>query len=223
MRYQDPILQDKLAAEYVMGNLTGRARRRFENLLLQYPELQAYVTAWAERLQPLNEDIVPITPPESVWENLLAHSEASKPALWSNLVFWRGFGMAAASLILVVSVYFLVIGRPTQHVVFVMNQNAQPEWIVAAKTRSQRVLVQTITPPTLPQNKVCVLWLVWKDGKSQSIGALPDKVGKTEIMLPKNITHNPETANVVVSVETKGGQWEKPAGEIVFNGPWVEL
>ncbi|HEX9812535.1 MAG TPA: hypothetical protein VGA88_10670 [Burkholderiales bacterium] len=33
MNYRNPKLRDMLAGEYVLGTLTGRARRRFEELL----------------------------------------------------------------------------------------------------------------------------------------------------------------------------------------------
>ncbi|MGD8926684.1 MAG: anti-sigma factor [Thioalkalispiraceae bacterium] len=224
MRYQDPELQDRLAAEYVMGNLTGSARRRFERLLIRYPELVKTVAAWMERLQPLNEDIAPLTPPASIWKNIESHIGESHPeSLWTNLSFWRGFGILAASLLLVVSLYFSFGTPPTQHVVVVTNKYAQPEWVVKASSQSRHVMVQTITPPTLPEDKVCILWLVWEDGKTRSVGILSEKIGMAEMILPKDVAEKTEMANVVVSVETRGDNVDKPTGRIVFNGPWVRL
>jgi anti-sigma-K factor RskA len=224
MRYQEPELQDRLAAEYVMGNLTGGARRRFERLLLKYPELMDAVAAWTNRLQPLNEKIVPVTPPASIWMNLKSHIDDSySESLWTNLSFWRGFGILAASLLLVVSLYFSFGNPATQHIVVVTNKYAQPEWVVKASSQSRRVMVQTITPPTLPKDKVCILWLVWENGKTRSVGVLSEKIGMAEMILPTDVTAKPEMANVVVSVETRGQDVKKPTGKIVFNGPWIRL
>jgi anti-sigma-K factor RskA len=223
MRYQEPTLQDKLAAEYVMGNLIGPARRRFEKLLIQYPDIRGHVSAWTERLQPLNDVIIPITPPASVWKNINARIEPSKAPLWSNLVFWRSFGLVAASLTLVISLLFSFGGTSPDRVVLVMNKDAQPGWVVKTKTQSRSVQVQTIAPPSMPENKVCVLWLVWKDGKTQSMGVLSETAGKQEMRLPENMQRKIELANVVVSIETKGKERDKPAGEIVYRGPWVAL
>jgi anti-sigma-K factor RskA len=223
MRYQQPTLQDQLAAEYVMGNLIAQARRRFEKLLIQYPEIQSHVAAWTARLQPLNEDLIPITPPAAVWKNIQAHIKPVKAPLWSNLVFWRSVGMVAASVALVISLLFTVGGTASDRVVLVMNKDAQPSWVVKTKTQSRSVLVQTIAPPNMPKNKVCVLWLVWNDGKTQSMGVLSDTVGKQEMRLPENMQRKIELAKVVVSIETRGKNIDKPQGEIVYNGPWVTL
>lgn len=224
MRYQDPILQDKLAAEYVMGNLTGQARRRFERLLLQYSELQEHVTSWTARLHPLNEDIAPVIPPESVWVNISAQLDVSSPEpFWKNPIQLRKFAMIAASLLLLLSVTVYFLDKPILRVVVVKNQKSQTEWVVETRTRSQRVLIQTINPPTLPKNQVCILWLVWKDGSTRSIGELSDQVGQSVLKLPHDLNDKPEMANVVVSVEKRGVKIEKPTGEIVFNGPWSRL
>ncbi len=224
MRYQDPTLQDKLAAEYVLGNLTGQARRRFERLLLQDPDLQACVSAWTSRLHPLNDEIEPVTPPESVWTNIMTRIEDATPIPpWQNTPFWRRIAVVAASVLLLFGTFVYFVARPVKHVVVVKNQNAQTEWVVEAQTRSRRVVVRTINPPALPKNKVCVLWLVWKDGRTRSVGVLSDRIGKTEMPLPKELVDKPEMATVVVSVETRGEAVTKPTGKIVFNGPWARL
>ena len=43
LRYQDPELQALLAGKYVLGNLSARARRRFETLMLADPALRDQV------------------------------------------------------------------------------------------------------------------------------------------------------------------------------------
>ena len=53
MRYDDPDLQDRLAAQYALGALTGPTRRRLEALMRDRPELRARVAAWQEELAPL--------------------------------------------------------------------------------------------------------------------------------------------------------------------------
>lgn len=224
MRYQDSTLQERLAAEYVMGNLTGQARRRFERLLLQYPELQACVANWSARLQPLNDEIAMVTPPSSVWTNIADRiDDSATTSPWQQRVFWRRVAAIAASLLLVFSLLIYFNHRSFNHVVVIRNQAAQTEWIVEAHARSRHVVVRTITPPVLPKDKVCILWLAWKDGNTRSIGTLSDKVGKTELPLPRDLKYKPELANVVVSVETRGVALDKPSGKIVFNGPWVRL
>src|SRR5687767_535788 len=67
-------LVDRLAAEYVLGTLRGRARRRFERWLLS-PQVGALVKAWEDRLAGLEPQLEPVTPPAQVWrgiENKLA-------------------------------------------------------------------------------------------------------------------------------------------------------
>ena len=53
MRYGNPQLRDKLASEYVLGTLRGRARARFESVMRYDPSLRSLVTAWENRLTPL--------------------------------------------------------------------------------------------------------------------------------------------------------------------------
>ena len=55
-------LLDRLAAEYVLGTLRYRARRRFERWLLS-PQVGAIVKAWEDRLAGLEPQLAPVTPP----------------------------------------------------------------------------------------------------------------------------------------------------------------
>jgi quercetin dioxygenase-like cupin family protein len=63
MRYDNPELRDMLASEYVLGTLTGAARRRFERLVRDDTDLAGVVQEWERRLNLLNAELAPIMPP----------------------------------------------------------------------------------------------------------------------------------------------------------------
>ncbi len=52
-RYKNPELRDRLAAEYVLGTLTWRARSRFQSLMRYDRDLRQTVADWEARLVPL--------------------------------------------------------------------------------------------------------------------------------------------------------------------------
>ncbi len=54
MRYDSPELREQLAAQYVLGTMPVRARRRFERLITADPALARMVGDWADRLAPLD-------------------------------------------------------------------------------------------------------------------------------------------------------------------------
>jgi mannose-6-phosphate isomerase-like protein (cupin superfamily) len=61
---------DTLAAEYVLGTLTGEARARFEEALADDPQLDSLVAQWEQRLAPLNDHIIPMKPPAGLWDRI---------------------------------------------------------------------------------------------------------------------------------------------------------
>src|SRR6478609_3878636 len=70
-------LLDRLAAEYVLGTLRYRARRRFERWLLS-PQVGAIVKAWEERLAGLEPQLAPVAPPAKVWQGIEDRLELRK-------------------------------------------------------------------------------------------------------------------------------------------------
>lgn len=70
MKYDNAKLRQMLAAEYVLGTLRGVARRRFERLAKADAAIRAEIHYWESRLAGLAADLVPQTPPETVWQNL---------------------------------------------------------------------------------------------------------------------------------------------------------
>lgn len=67
MNLRDAELRDRLAAEYALGTLRGRARRRFERLMASDPALARLAEDWASRLDPLAAAAPRVEPPAALW------------------------------------------------------------------------------------------------------------------------------------------------------------
>ena len=76
MNYRNkPELIDRLAAEYVLGTLTGGARRRFAAWLANDAALRRSVGEWEARLTPMAAAVREIAPPKALWPKI-AHDIA---------------------------------------------------------------------------------------------------------------------------------------------------
>src|SRR4051794_9188511 len=91
MNYLLPERLDRLVREYVLGTLTGPARRRFEKVLRQTPVAAVAVSTWQERFSVLAASVPGMQPREAVWngleKRLFAAAAAGKPAA-SNPLQW---------------------------------------------------------------------------------------------------------------------------------------
>jgi anti-sigma-K factor RskA len=100
MRYRNkPALQDRLAAEYVLGTLRGRARARFQAWLREDAALRRTVAQWESRLVPMAAGVAEVRPPRRVWAAIQsrvgATARVAQPGLWDSLAFWRNWGLVA--------------------------------------------------------------------------------------------------------------------------------
>ncbi|MGD2139299.1 MAG: anti-sigma factor [Burkholderiales bacterium] len=109
MNYKDPIIRDRLAAEYVLGTMPARARRRFEAQLKLSPVLRGLVAEWEARLTPMSASMSGVTPPRRVWRGIqrrIHGDEAlrSQPRWWNNLAFWRAATALASMAVLILGI-----------------------------------------------------------------------------------------------------------------------
>ncbi|MBA4284134.1 MAG: hypothetical protein C0434_01195 [Xanthomonadaceae bacterium] len=79
MKYENPKLRQMLAAEYALGTLRGRARRRFERLARGETAVRSEIRFWESRLAGFAVGLEPQSPPPSVWFSLQHAIEASRP------------------------------------------------------------------------------------------------------------------------------------------------
>jgi anti-sigma-K factor RskA len=166
MRYRDkPELQDRLAAEYVLGTLRGRARLRFEGWAREDAALRRCVEAWQARLVPLADAIDPVQPSRRVWKAIearigagarspgrdssLAGRGTGRLGFWESLSFWRTTGlvtsgMAAALLVAVAvrepRVVEVPVEVPIERLVEVQSKKMQPAYVAVLRDDAGKIV-----------------------------------------------------------------------------------
>ena len=71
MNYRDNrAMQDRLAAEYALGNLRGLARKRFEGWMRDDAALRRTVMEWGERFAPMATAGESVRPRRRVWRRI---------------------------------------------------------------------------------------------------------------------------------------------------------
>lgn len=106
---QNPELLDRLAASYSLGTLHGGARRRFEQLAREYPQVRAAALLWQGRWSAFSEVQTPVQPDAVVWTRIanLLQAETDKAKLARQretasksarpaLAWWRGLALAGS-------------------------------------------------------------------------------------------------------------------------------
>ena len=90
MNLLQPERLERLSREYVLGTLTGRARRRFERLLAEAPLATRVVARWQQRFDVLAAGVPPVQPRDQVWQGLQQRLFASRekpaaPSFWARV------------------------------------------------------------------------------------------------------------------------------------------
>jgi anti-sigma-K factor RskA len=125
MNVADPELRDLMAAEYVLGTLSGADRRRFERLLSGDRDLRDLVEHWELKLNPLADSVAPVEPAAHVWDEIARRTATAPDAipepepvreswldrLWGSLGFWRGATALAAATAAALVVYVGLLPR----------------------------------------------------------------------------------------------------------------
>jgi anti-sigma-K factor RskA len=193
MNYNRPELLDRLAAEYVVGTLTGRARRRFEFLLRTLPEARQAVTAWEDRAAKLTQGMEPEAPPSELWHAIESAigggTRAREPertsTWWSNL--WRpvlGFAMGAALTVGLVqwmpdrfvSLDEVAQSRemlPQSYVGLLTDANGKATVLASSTRHGKKLHIKMLQAVEAPTGQVLVLWALPTEGAPFAVGTLP--------------------------------------------------
>src|SRR5262245_2535136 len=144
-----PELRQRLAAEYALGTLRGRARERLKRWLRDDPELAREVAQWEARLSPMAGAVPPVAPPARVWHALERRIGAPAKAAFS---LWKALGLVAGgalAALVVVAVLFRPApgGMPASYIAVLSDPKTSRPVLVATAERGETVLrVNTLDP-----------------------------------------------------------------------------
>lgn len=236
-RYQDPNLYERLAGEYVLGTLQGRARQRFAQLVDQRGYLRNAVNQWEQRLDPLITQITVQSPPNRVWRNIsreldLISNQSGRIRLidfWNNILLWRTTTFTAM-VFLVLSLLYSWLpqpqpsGAPSYLAVLKSKQDA-PMFVATASLSPMQMKVMMMDESVMYPNKDLELWCVMKQsGEAWSLGVLARKKETVFAMNQNEWRLMGDISSLTVSVEPMGGSpTGRPTGSVVYTGELMSL
>jgi anti-sigma-K factor RskA len=233
--YNNPQLRDKLAAEYVVGTLRGRARARFQALLRYDPDLRRIVAEWDARLTPLTAAAGEIAPPARVWQAVAGRIAGAVRGGGSRtgLAFWRGLAVTSTAFVLILAAFIGVAPRPEppMAMVAVMNDDkGQPALVVSwppmKAMRDPYVRIRVVQEhPVMAPGTTWEMWML-PPGKDSpvSMGLITTDADQT-MKLRSALANRMEGAwGLAMSVEPMGGSpTGTPTGPVIFKGQCVKL
>ena len=241
MKYDNPELLDRLAAEYVVGTLRAGARRRFESLAAGHIPLRRAVQHWENRLFELSMRLPPVQPPGEVWtsiERRIAASQA-QPASRANSStrIWQAIAAGVATIAVILGT-LLVMREPevrvqvkvepqaveAAHTAIVADATA-PLWILNAYPQAAELRVESLRLAELAENQSFELWLLPDSGAPPvSMGLLPRTGTAVLPITAAQLRALAEASKIAVSIEPVGGSpTGAPTGPIPYTAALLHL
>ena len=211
-------LVDRLAAEYVLGTLRHRARRRFERWLLS-PQVGALVKAWEDRLAGLEPQLTPVQPPAEVWRGIENKLELRK---MQRRPATRWMAIAASLLFFVAAgVFFTRPVAPPITGTSVLAADAQTiYWRVEVLGDREELTVRVQNVYDLPSGKAHELWALPEGGAPVSLGLMPHMGDRRVVLTAAQRTALANSKQIAVSLEPEGGSpTGAPTGPVLLVAP----
>jgi anti-sigma-K factor RskA len=233
--YKNPELRDRLAAEYVLGTLRGRARARFESLQRYDPGLRRVVAEWEGRITPLALAAAEVEPPQRLWPALARRIDATARGAGASgsLAFWRGLAVTSSAFALILATYIGMTPRPEppMAMVAVMNDGAgQPAMVVSwppmKAMRDPYVRIKVVQEhPTMAPGTSWEMWLL-PEGKGVPVSMGLIKTDRDQVMklAPALAQRMGNAWGIAMSVEPeRGSPTGAPTGPVIFKGQCVKI
>jgi anti-sigma-K factor RskA len=228
MKHDDPKMIDALAAEYVLGTLSGRARRRFERWRSKEWHVERRVQAWEERLSGLALRLSPMRPSPHVWSQIEKRigpnaGARTAPPEKQRTASWQAIAASVALLAVMVGGFFMyrsvVLGPELQPLATLSAQNAtEPAWSLSADDDLRHLRARAGAGASAQAGKSYELWALPDSGAAPvSLGLIP-AVGEID----RELTDVQRAAlrgasKVAVSLEPQGGSTTgAPTGPVLF-------
>ena len=228
--YKNPQLREKLASEYVIGTLRGRARARFQALLRYDPGLRLIVAEWEARLTPLAVAAGEIAPPTRVWR---AVAQRIAGGATKGLAFWRGLAVTSTAFVLILAAFIGLAPRPEPPMAMVAvmsDDKGQPALVVSwppmKAMRDPYVRIKVVQEhPVMAPGTTWEMWMLPR-GKAApvSMGLITTDADQTMRIKPALANRMEGAYGMAMSVEPEGGSpTGAPTGPVIFKGQCVRI
>lgn len=199
---------DALAAEYVLGVLDLPERLAVERRMATDAAFSDRISAWQERLSPLNDEIAPVAPPAGLWNRIdgrLFPKAAPEPRRW-----WRWFAGMATAAVLVLGV--MLVMPPQQPAMVVTLATADQGLVYQASFTGDALTVERRAGSGAAEGQVHELWIIAPNAAPVSLGLLAD--APLTLAYPEP----PQGWILAVSVEPAGGSpTGAPTGPVILT------
>ncbi|MBB93741.1 MAG: hypothetical protein CML68_03930 [Rhodobacteraceae bacterium] len=219
-----------LAAEYVLGLLSGEDLAEARRRLAGDPAFALSVTQWEIELSELAVDVAPQPVPAAAWRGLetrvFGAPDMGVPArLQAALAFWRGLSVVAVLLVAILG--YLVVSGPDVAPGFGPSDGLMAAEItsddgsfryLAVLDEDEGVLQVTRISGTAPAGRVLQVWAHGDDQPAISVGLFGD--GDTaRLPLPPELRRVTGNFTMGMSEEPPGGsQQDGPSGQVMGRG-----
>ena len=239
MNYDHPPLLEKLAAEYVLGTMSMRVRRRFTQHLQNSFAAQRAVAHWHQHLTPLHKAIAPIEPHASVWKAISRQTRPVAPSKsWAERLRELFAGSMKPALGLCFGAIFTlgilhqspqIIGLEpiseslaASYVGVLADANGDAALAVSSLRHGTIVSLKMFKPLTVPAQHVAVLWALPAGAPAQRLGVVGAS-GKSQIILSAPAEKVfAKISKLAVSIETDPNA-VAPTAAFVIKGNCVKI
>lgn len=242
-----PELQERLAAEFALGTLRGRARERFRRWMAEDVAIADAAMQWEMRLAPMAAAVAPVQPPARVWRAILERLDAGQArgaGIWTSLAFWRNLGLVtsgmAAGLLVAIGLIAPQVPQPapapvvlrlpsnemvaTYLAVLSDPKTLKPALVVSAGRTSNDLWVKALDPAIHVPERSLELWGLPTGGAPKSLGVIARSDKMTALKLAAVADHAlADFPALAVSLEPTGGsQTGAPTGPVLYTGPFLK-
>ena len=228
--YKNAELRDRLASEYVIGTLRGRARARFQSLMRYDPALRWIVAEWEARLTPLAVAAGEIAPPTRVWR---AVAQRIAGGATKGLAFWRGLAVTSTAFVLILAAFIGLAPRPEPPMAMVAvmsDDKGEPALVVSwppmKAMRDPYVRIKVVQEhPVMAPGTTWEMWMLPR-GKAApvSMGLITIDADQTMRIKPTLAERMEGAYGMAMSVEPEGGSpTGAPTGPVIFKGQCVKI
>lgn len=242
MRYSDPALLEHLASGYVLGTLGGGAKRRFERLQRERPDVHLRVLQWEARLGQLALSVPAQQPSQKLWAAIAARTQPAVVASTSGWMGWLrpagfGFGGLAVGVLAASAVFFRAPGLfmssdrvamrsgeklPQSYVGLLTDAAGNGKVLVSSLRHGKTMSIKIIGPFTPPIAGRLVLWAVPANGPAFAIGTVPASGTAVSVLPDTSEKLLSKVSKLVVTVETDAAPLA-PSDQVFFKGNCAKL